>query len=100
EAALLSVSAINQYGVAGSAETLDVQAGDWTPPAPVVLAATVESSSVGLSWGPSSSADVTSYVVYRNGQPVISVGGGSTGALDASVANGTYQYQVRPIDAA
>src|SRR5690606_37288309 len=61
---------------------------------------TVQASSVSLSWTPSESTDVAEYLVYRDGNPVLSVSTASSQADDANVVNGVHHYQVRPVDLA
>jgi hypothetical protein len=60
-------------------------------------------NSVTLSWSPSAGGQggVTSYQVYRNGQLLSTVGGGTTSYTDASLPRGTgLAYQVQAVDSA
>jgi fibronectin type 3 domain-containing protein len=65
-----------------------------------MAATTVTSSSVGLTWQPSTdNVGVTGYAVYRNGARIGTSPGNSF--MDSSVAGGTtYQYTVAAFDAA
>ena len=78
--------------------------GDTTPPtapgAPTVTSLT--SSSVGLSWTPSTdNVGVTSYHILRNGTDIASVAGTTTSYTDNTVSPGTtYTYAVTAYDAA
>lgn len=97
------VSAVNQYGLEGEAESLSTRLGDWLAPEAVVLSATAQGNEVWLEWTPSASNDVVAYLVYRDGQPLARVdspGATISAYQDGPVANGTHPYQVRPLDAA
>ena len=77
-----------------------VPIGDVEPPAPVVLSATVQGSDVHLSWTPSTAPDVARYDLYRDGAKLVEhVDLDRLVEVDAARPNGTYSYEVRPIDA-
>ncbi len=80
--------------------TASVPIGDVEPPAPVVLSATVQGSDVHLSWTPSTAPDVARYDLYRDGAKLVEhVDLDLLVEVDAARPNGTYTYEVRPIDA-
>jgi fibronectin type 3 domain-containing protein len=71
------------------------------PTAPGNLAATLNGTNrVDLSWQPSSdNVGVTGYNVYRDGT-IITTTDGTTSYTDGPLDAGTYQYEVRALDAA
>ncbi|MDX2000453.1 MAG: CARDB domain-containing protein, partial [Thermoanaerobaculia bacterium] len=76
------------------------QIGDVEPPPPVVLTATVNDSDVTLTWTASAAPDVAFYELFRDGVLLASHSNlADLSYLDAGLANGTYVYTVRPVDA-
>jgi chitinase len=92
-------TSINKSNYASAKAT--PKAIDTTPPvAPATLAATVVSSSqINLSWAPSSSQDLASYNIYRDGtiyqSGVVGSSFGDTGLAEKT----TYTYEVSSVDA-
>ncbi|QQR75320.1 MAG: DUF11 domain-containing protein [Holophagales bacterium] len=77
-----------------------VPIGDVEPPPPVILSATVHGSDVHLTWTPSTAPDVARYDLYRNGAKLVEhVDLDLLVEVDVARPNGTYTYEVRPIDA-
>jgi fibronectin type 3 domain-containing protein len=80
------------------ARTLDTTA----PTVPSSLSAVSTSQSVALTWGASSDNwGVTSYVVYRDGLPLMTLAGTATSYTDRALVGSTlHRYQVTARDAA
>jgi chitodextrinase len=73
---------------------------DTTPPAvPAGLTATPGASQVALTWSANSESDLLGYLVYRNGIRLFMLPIAETTFVDSVLADGTYSYQVRAVDA-
>ena len=99
----VQVSAINNYGFESEKTTAQsIVVGDVIPPEPVTLMATVQNANqVLLDWSSSSSIDVASYRIFRNGNLIAATADGATlNYLDIGVSNGSYTYQVVVVDTA
>ncbi|HEX9189180.1 MAG TPA: CARDB domain-containing protein, partial [Vicinamibacteria bacterium] len=94
-----AVAAVDRYGAEGEPGTVETGIGDVDPPAPPTgLGATPVGRDVHLAWNASPEADVTGYVVQRDGLRVGTAAAPSF--VDAARPNGTYSYTVIAVDAA
>jgi fibronectin type 3 domain-containing protein/flagellar hook assembly protein FlgD len=94
-----AVRAVDRYGAEGEAAVRTVDVGDVTPPAaPAGVNALVSGADVLLAWTASPEADLSHYVLLREGTPIAT--SVAPGYLDAGLPNGTYRYAVVAVDAA
>jgi len=95
-----TVAAINDRGMEGPAsEPTLVEVGDFIGPAPVSLSINVNGVNVELTWTESDSDDTASYRVYRDGQLIQELSSAELSYADEGLANGSYQYTIRGVDA-
>jgi subtilase family serine protease/fibronectin type 3 domain-containing protein len=98
------VQAFSQLGLVSPRAEAKVAVGDVTPPdAPVLQASVQNDTDVQLTWVEptgDNNADVTSFIVRRDGVQIAQVDASVTSYLDASRPNGHYVYTVVALDAA
>ncbi len=96
-----TVTAVNDLAFeSGPSNPASVAVGDVDPPAPVVLTAVAAGSDVTLTWTASSSPDVTSYEIFRDGEPIaLHTDLLALTHVDLNLLNGDYAYTVTAIDA-
>ncbi len=93
-----TVTAVDLSGFESApSASIEVPVGDVTPPAPVILAGTVDGSRTTLTW--TASAEAARFDLYRDGTRVVSVPAPGL-TYSEVVANGVYHYVVMAVDAA
>lgn len=96
-----TVSAVNEFSIEGpQSEALALLVGDFNAPDPVTLSGETYGWEVDLFWTASSSPDVTSYRVDRNGNTIAIISDPATLDYFDDVENGTHEYIVVAIDSA
>jgi subtilase family serine protease/flagellar hook assembly protein FlgD/fibronectin type 3 domain-containing protein len=95
------VSAVNAYGFESAlSEPALAEVGDATPPDAVELSGTLAGNTAQLSWTASAAADVTRYVLRRDGTVIADVAANAPRAwTDAGLPNGVHTFVVVAVDA-
>jgi subtilase family serine protease/Tol biopolymer transport system component/flagellar hook assembly protein FlgD/fibronectin type 3 domain-containing protein len=95
-----AVTAVNGYAFESApSDPVTQPVGDVVPPAPVTLSAAVNASDVTLTWTASASADVTQYIIVRDGANIAThTDLTNLRFVDAGRPNGTYTYLVFAVD--
>lgn len=94
---LYSVTAVRRGSEGTNSITRAVLSDRTPPPAPTGVAVQLLASGVQITWRPGSGEAASSYIVYRNGQAIRTVGGGTTNITD-SPPRGVMSYAVAAAD--